>query len=208
MLNLMAVELQDIVALPHSLVSAILGVTWAALAIYWLISAVGVKRDVRKSGSYAQSVILRLIFIIVLVWLFNQPSFVPTMKRIAAYTDHPGLALQIVGVVLTVGGAAFAMWARVYLGRNWSAVPALKEGHELVTGGPYHIVRNPIYTGILFGLLGSALAAGLIFWIIFIVCAVAFVARVFAEDKLMKQQFPDTYPAYRRKTKALIPYVV
>lgn len=199
---------RDLVDAPHTIVAAIIGITWLSLAIYWTVSAFGVKRDVRKSGSYAQSVILRLLFIAVLVWLFNQRAFVPVMKQIAEFTDHPSLPLQIFGALLTICGAAFAIWARVHIGRNWSAVPALKDQHELVTSGPYRIVRNPIYTGILFGLLGSALAGGLVYWIIFVVCLVAFVYRVFAEDKLMRQQFPESYPAYRRKTKALIPFVV
>ena len=192
----------------RTVVSVILSVCWLVFAGYWIISAVGVKRDVKRSGSYGLTVIVRLISIAVIVYVLNLPQLRPTMANVAAVTDHPSIALEVIGVALTVFGVAFCIWARVHIGRNWSPVPALKEEHELITTGPYRIVRNPIYSGILFAMLGSALAAGLIYGIIFAVCLVSFVYRVFAEDRLMMQQFPNTYPAYRRKTKALIPFVV
>jgi protein-S-isoprenylcysteine O-methyltransferase Ste14 len=40
------------------------------------------------------------------------------------------------GAVLTLGGLLFMVWARIYLGRNWSGVAALKADQELVTSGP------------------------------------------------------------------------
>jgi len=167
-----------------------------------------VKKDVAKKGSYGSSVLLRTVAIVAItLWLSTQ-AMSPFVARIAAYTDHPPLAQQLVGILLCCAGVAFAFWARVHLGRNWSPVPTLKEGHELITTGPYRLVRNPIYTGLLFALLGSALAYGLLYYVILLVFTVVFVYRVFAEDRLMMQQFPNTYPAYRQKTKALIPYVV
>lgn len=192
----------------RTLVSIILSACWLAFAGYWIISAVGVKRDVKRSGSYGTTVVLRLISIALIVYILNLRQLRPTMANLAAVTDHPTIGLQVIGIALTVIGVAFCIWARIHLGRNWSPVPALKEEHELITTGPYRIVRNPIYTGILLAMLGSALAAGLIYWIIFAVCLVSFVYRVFAEDRLMMQQFPKTYPAYRKKTKALIPFIV
>jgi hypothetical protein len=57
-----------------------------------------------------------------------------------------------------------AVWARVYLGRNWGQPQTLQNDHELVTSGPYHLVRHPIYTGIVLALFGTALAYP--FWFI------------------------------------------
>ena len=57
-----------------------------------------------------------------------------------------------------VAGLLFAVWAREHLGSNWSRSVTIKQGHELITTGPYAVVRHPIYTGILAGHLGTAIA--------------------------------------------------
>jgi protein-S-isoprenylcysteine O-methyltransferase Ste14 len=193
---------------PLHTVNLILLGLWLVFIGYWTLSAFGVKKDVKRSGTWGTTILVRLAVIAIITYWLNQGSMRPTLTRLSALTDHPSLIVQILGIALTAAGVAFAIWARVHLGRNWSPVPALKEEHELITSGPYRYVRNPIYTGILFATLGSALAGGLMLFIVFLVCLVAFVYRVFAEDRLMMQQFPNSYPEYRRRTKALIPYIV
>ena len=69
-------------------------------------------------------------------------------------------ALALIGLSLTVAGCVFAIWARLKLGSNWSGRATVKMGHELVTSGPYALARHPIYTGIIVGVVGSALAYG------------------------------------------------
>src|SRR5271167_3272402 len=65
-----------------------------------------------------------------------------------------------IGVWFAVVGVAFAIWARILLGSNWSGTAKLKAGHTLICDGPYHIVRHPIYTGILIAVLGTAVDNG------------------------------------------------
>src|SRR4029077_14329128 len=67
----------------------------------------------------------------------------PLDGRIIPQTE----ATAWIGAVLCIAGLAFSVWARVTLGRNWSATITLKEGHELIERGPYRLVRHPIYTG-------------------------------------------------------------
>ena len=62
------------------------------------------------------------------------------------------------GAALTVAGILFAVWAREHLASNWSRSVTIKQGHELITTGPYAVVRHPIYTGSLTGFLGMAIA--------------------------------------------------
>ena len=194
--------------MPQREVSLILAIPWLSFLMYWAVSAVGVKKDVQQRGSYGASLIVRVVIIVALATWISSGRLAPLVAKIAPYTDHPSLTLQIVGILLCFAGIAFAIWARVHIGRNWSPVPTLKEDHELVTSGPYRIVRNPIYTGILLAFLGSALAGGLVYYFLFVCFLFVFGYRVFREDRLMMERFPNTYPAYRRKTKALIPYVV
>ena len=102
----------------------------------------------------------------------------------------------------------FAIWARIFIGRNWGMPMTLKEGHELVTTGPYSYVRHPIYAGILLAMLGSALVFGLWWFAIFFITAINFVYAAKKEEGLMLQQFPNAYPDYMKRTKMLIPFLL
>ena len=81
--------------------------------------------------------------------------------RVGAFRDH-GLNTDPwragIGLVLFALGLAFAIWARVHIGRNWGTPMTQKDEPELVTSGPYHLVRHPIYAGILVAGAGTAVA--------------------------------------------------
>jgi protein-S-isoprenylcysteine O-methyltransferase Ste14 len=111
-------------------------------------------------------------------------------------------------VVVLVSGLSLAVWARIYLGRNWGMPMTLKRDPELVTSGPYRFVRHPIYSGILLGLLGTALATNLYWLIAFGVCLVYFAYSARVEEANLTRTFPTTYPGYRSRTKMLIPFVL
>ena len=117
-----------------------------------------------------------------------------------AYTPHIQqhlfeeiLPTQLAGILLAGGGIAFAIYARVILGTNWSGAVMLKQGHELIQTGPYRWVRHPIYTGLTIGIAGSFLAlnpsiAGICYTGL---VALSFAIKLQAEEGLMLQQFPD-----------------
>jgi len=116
--------------------------------------------------------------------------------------------LDLIAIALCAAGIAFAIWARRELGANWSARPAINEGHALVTSGPYRVVRHPIYTGLLLATCGSVLIGGVLWWIVFLILCAVFAYRVRVEERLMMDRFPGDYPPYRKRTKALIPFVL
>jgi protein-S-isoprenylcysteine O-methyltransferase Ste14 len=115
--------------------------------------------------------------------------------------------VTIAGFLLCALGFALAIWARMHLGRNWGMPMSLKTAPELVTSGPYRVIRHPIYAGLLLAMLGSACVGGGPWLLFFIVFCVYFVNSAKAEERLMVQQFPAQYPAYQRRTKALIPFI-
>jgi protein-S-isoprenylcysteine O-methyltransferase Ste14 len=119
-----------------------------------------------------------------------------------------GLLPFWLGAAITIAGLLFAVWARQYLGRNWSSSVTIKQGHELITTGPYAVVRHPIYTGILTGFLGVAIAMSQVRG--FIVPALFFLAfwlKLRREEQFMRSQFGDVYTTYAHHTSALVPYL-
>ncbi len=119
---------------------------------------------------------------------------------------NPDLALF--GAALLIVSTLFALWARWTLGRMWSAVPTVKQHHELRTDGPYQITRHPIYTGILGMLLGSALMAGLgPALLTLVVFAVVMIYRIPREEQLMTQTFGEQYVRYQHQVPRLVPFL-
>jgi protein-S-isoprenylcysteine O-methyltransferase Ste14 len=118
------------------------------------------------------------------------------------------LGLQVLGAVVLVSGLAFAVWARIYLGRNWGMPMTQKDEPELVTSGPYRFVRHPIYSGLLLAILGTALATN-IYWLIALgLMGTYFVYSARVEERLMTSSFPAVYPSYRARTKMLVPFLL
>jgi protein-S-isoprenylcysteine O-methyltransferase Ste14 len=112
------------------------------------------------------------------------------------------------GAALTLAGVAFAIWARMLLAGNWSSDVTLKRDHELIVGGPYALVRHPIYTGILLALIGTALAVEE--WraaLAVVIVAIAFWRKLRVEEAFMRRQFGETYARYVARVPALIPFV-
>jgi protein-S-isoprenylcysteine O-methyltransferase Ste14 len=85
----------------------------------------------------------------------------------------------------------------------------VKREHELIVKGPYKLVRHPIYSGLLLALAGTAIADGRSVWVLSLVLlAASYAVKMRQEEQLMMQTFPQDYPAYRRRVKALIPGVL
>ena len=111
------------------------------------------------------------------------------------------------GLVLFTLGLGFAIWARVHIGRNWGTPMSQKDEPELVTSGPYRLVRHPIYSGVLLAGVGTAVALSWLWLIAVVLAGVYFVYSATVEERNLTEQFPDTYPVYRHSTKMLVPFV-
>ena len=115
--------------------------------------------------------------------------------------------LSIIGIIVCAVSMVFFVWARQSLGKNWSGTVSFKEGQKLITSGPYRYVRHPMYGYGLIACVASAIVCGGAFVFLLLVLSPLFLWRVGAEDKLMAQQFPNEFPEYKKRTKALIPLV-
>jgi protein-S-isoprenylcysteine O-methyltransferase Ste14 len=171
-------------------------IAWIIFWGYWLVSAfaakkgTGSRRRIPLNGLTGVSVLL-------VVRVFGGGSLA---------VSSPVLAT--IGAVIFAVGIAVAIWARVHLGRNWGMPMTQKAEPELVTSGPYRFVRHPIYSGLLGGLLGTALATNLIGLIIVAILGGYFYYSASLEEKNLTTTFPTAYPAYQATTKMLIPFVL
>lgn len=180
--------------------STLLAALWVLFILVWIFSAFRAKRTVRRGW---MGVWWRLAIIVVVVGLMHY-HVLQGRSYLGDAVYIP--TLNVVGLVLTALGIALAIWARLHLGRNWGMPMAVKENPELVTSGPYRWLRNPIYTGILLAALGSSFIDW--WWtLLFVWSAAYFIIAAHKEEKLMLDQFPDSYPAYRASTWALLPGV-
>lgn len=192
---------------PSDVLSGVVGICWLIFVAYWLISAFGVKQNVPGKGGFGRWARARIVMVAVVYLLVKLRLLTPLWRFAYELPFFHNEGVRLAGAIFTILGVAIAIWARVYLGRNWSGQPSMKVGHELVTSGPYAFVRNPIYTGLSLALLGTGMALGPLWMVVFVLALVMFLWRIQVEARYMMELFPETFPEYRKRTKALIPGV-
>jgi len=180
-------------------------VVWIAFLLYWQIKAIDTKATKRLEP--ASSRILRVLIFLVAIVLLSTTRIPLRWLYLPLWPQ--GIGPFWLGAALTLAGILFAVWAREHLGRNWSRSVTIKQGHELIVTGPYAVVRHPIYTGILAGFLGMAIAISQVRgFIAFALIFLAFWLKLSMEEQWMRSQFGETYAVYARHTAALVPYLL
>ena len=179
-------------------VELVLGIGWAVFWGYWLVAALSMKRG---RVPWGREVRIRALLVVVVIVLI----------RVGAFRGHGPNTMDPwragVGLVLFTLGLGFAIWARVNIGRNWGTPMSQKDEPELVTSGPYRLVRHPIYSGILGAGVGTAVALSWLWLVAVALAGVYFVYSATVEERNMAEQFPQTYPVYRHSTKMFVPFV-
>jgi protein-S-isoprenylcysteine O-methyltransferase Ste14 len=179
---------------------------WLLFAAYWGISALSAKRSVGITPWWRQS-LLRGGIVVLIIAALHFTGAGRALRAVHAYQAH-STVLGAIGAALVLLGVGIAVYARVYLGRNWGMPMSRKAEPELVTGGPYAFVRHPIYTGIILAILGSAIGLTVFWAVLLVVFAPYFVYSARREEELMCEQFPTQYPEYMRRTKMIVPFVL
>ena len=179
-------------------------VVWILFLLYWQIKAANTKATQRLEP-VASRILRVFIFLIAIVLLSTTRIPLPWLYR---QLWPSGIWPFWIGAVVTVVGLLFAVWARHHLASNWSSAVTIKQGHELITTGPYALVRHPIYTGILTGFLGTAIALSQVRGVIgFVLIFVVLWAKLRTEEEWMRSEFGETYVTYAHQTAALVPYL-
>jgi protein-S-isoprenylcysteine O-methyltransferase Ste14 len=129
-----------------------------------------------------------------------------------AYTDRKefwtidGDAIRWIGVALFTAGGALRLWPVFVLGDRFSGMVAIQPGHTLVTGGVYGVIRHPSYLGLLVNSLGWGLAFRSLVGVLLTALLIPpLIARIRAEERLLRAQFGEQYEAFCARTWRLIP---
>jgi protein-S-isoprenylcysteine O-methyltransferase Ste14 len=179
-------------------VEFVFAVGWAVFWTYWLVAAFSVKRG--RFG-WSRELRIRAVIVVLAILLLRFGAF--QNNDLNSDPWRAGL-----GLVLFAVGLGFAIWARIHIGRNWGAPMSRKDDPELVTGGPYQLVRHPIYAGVLVAAVGTAVALSWPWLIAVALAGIYFVYSATIEERNLTEQFPDSYPVYRRSTKMLVPFIL
>jgi protein-S-isoprenylcysteine O-methyltransferase Ste14 len=178
-------------------VELVFAVVWAAFWLYWLVAAFSMKRG---RVPWSRELRIRAVIVVVVILLARLGAFRDRGLNSAPWRAGLGLALFALGL-------GFAIWARMHIGRNWGTPMTQKQSPELVTSGPYHLVRHPIYSGVLVAGVGTAVALNWAWLTAVALAGIYFAYSATVEERYLTNQFPDAYPAYKRSTKMLVPFI-
>jgi protein-S-isoprenylcysteine O-methyltransferase Ste14 len=135
-------------------------------------------------------------------WLL--PPALVLLGRGEIQAEWPGV--RLLGLAVGLGGAAVLAWAALALGRFLVHEATVFQDHVLITSGPYHFVRHPVYSGYLALLLGSGL--GLLNVGLLLIWPLSFLGILFqagAEERLLESKFGEAYRHYAGRTGQLVP---
>ena len=185
---------------------------WLLFLLSWHVAMLWTARAVAREALWRRLVYLAA-FVLGFGALFMRPEWWgrhamhrPPLWLQPLWHEPPAAAWILVGVQLA--GFAFAWWARVHLGRLWSGMLTLREGHRVVDTGPYRLVRHPIYTGFIAAILGFALLkASPVALAGAALLTLAMAAKAKTEERFLRRELgAEAYEGYARRTPMLIPF--
>ena len=180
-------------------------IMWAIFGAYWLFAASRARATQRAETRGSRWTHLALIVSAFALIITGGLSIGPLARNILPQSN----AVQVIGIIVTALGLLLAIWARVHLGRYWSGTIAIKQDHRLIRTGPYAWVRHPIYTGLLVGMAGTAIAVGEVSGLLATVLIfIAYYRKIRIEERFLVEQFGPEYVQYQHEVKALVPLVV
>ncbi|SRR5581483_201346 len=179
-------------------VELVFAVGWGAFWLYWLFAAFSMKRG---RVPWSRELRIRVVIIVLAILLVRVGAF-----RSHRVNDDPWLAA--IGLVLFALGLGFAVWARIQLGRNWGTPMTQKVEPELVTSGPYRLVRHPIYSGILIAGIGTVMALSWLWIAVVALVGIYLIYSAKVEEAYLSDAFPVEYPPYKRSTKMVVPFIL
>jgi protein-S-isoprenylcysteine O-methyltransferase Ste14 len=174
---------------------------WVGFYILWLLWATRIKEAERRERGFTyllHRLLVALGFVLIFLDIPGNWLYHPVLPR-APW-------LPVLGIAIAVVNFAFAIWARMHIGRNWSSAVTAKVQHELICSGPYRWVRHPIYSGLLLAILGTVLVQDQVRGLVALALVFAgWKIKSRLEEGMMASTFGEQYTAYANSTGALFP---
>jgi len=181
---------------------------WLALVLYWVFATRAAKRNVAGRWLWWREIAVRLGFFALALLVLQIAALRHALPQAARYEPNTSMAMGLVGFVASAAGIGLAMASRACLGGGWSPRAEHNATPELITSGPYAVVRHPLYSGLLLAIAGSAIGQS-VFWLLpMLVYGPLFILTARREERSLLEQFPDSYRAYMKRTKMLLPFVL
>lgn len=178
------------------------GRLWQILVVVWTVMWFGMKKAKKLEG-WGERAQHGLLLILGFWLLFGGLD----RGGLLNYRLGPNVPwIWGTGLVVTAIGVGTSLWARLSLGSNWSGMVTLKNDHVLVRKGLYRWIRHPIYSGILFGMIGTAMVRGhLRGWIGVLVVFTAFYFKARREERFLREEFGAGFEEHSRRTGMFLP---
>lgn len=180
---------------------------WVAFLVYWATAAISARRGGLAGGAFRRGIGFRLTLFLIIVGGIEIARRSAHLRALQWWQLHSA-PMAVAGALIGTLGAALAFTARAAIGRNWGPPTTERSDTDLITSGPYSLVRHPIYGGLLLMIIGTAVGLLPVWWLVAAAAGTYFVMSARAEERFMAGRFPDLYPAYRARTKMLIPLVL
>lgn len=176
---------------------AVFILTWIAAAL-WANRTVGVLPNRAQMPLYVGALLAALL-------LVTARLLFPVL-RMRLWEEN--LSFDWAMVAVCAIGLAWCWWARLHLGKLWSAGVSRKEGHRVIDTGPYGIVRHPIYTGAILAMFAFAAARARPFDLLAVLLVTVFFGcKARLEERFLQQEFGAAYDAYRQRVPMLVPFL-
>lgn len=180
-------------------------VLWQAVRVYFMIRVKGIKASLQKRDT------LEMLF----TNIFGIVVLLIPIYALSTWIDFAHLSLTswlryIVGVPFLVGQLVLFTWTHQTLGKNWSAFLDIYKEHSLVTNGPYHYIRHPMYSSWFLAGIGYFFISAnwLLATVYFVTLLPMYFYRVPLEEKMMLDKFGDAYKEYEMRSGRLLPKVL
>ena len=181
-----------------------------ALGLVLLASELALRLGRRSTASGARAADRSSLAILWVTILLALGGGVWVARAWPAASFHLAPAAHLAALALFAAGLALRWWSIGTLGRFFTVDVAIHADHQLVTHGPYRLARHPSYTGLI--LLFVAMAITYEHWgaLVAVLAPIlaALLYRIRVEEEALSAVFGPAYAAYRRTTKALIPWLL
>ena len=185
--------------------------SWFVFAVVWIFLFIKYARGRRKQSIKTRirdpksmiGIVLQAIGFFIIFSVHRDLSYSLQFPGILFYS------LTLLAILMAPLSVVFAVYAVLTLGHQWSFAARLIDNHKLITGGPYRVVRHPIY----FTFFGLFLSTAFVITpaLSLVTATVLFITgtnmRIRAEEGLLLEQFGDEYREYRKKVRMFIPFI-